>query len=341
MIFTSSFAGLKERLQDRRTLRENGSAGGSECDKLIPEIRNGYGADGQYDMDTLTFSNPLWSGEPVSVFFPKGMKGPRPVIFFSHGFGASDLKHAYTFFIRHMVSRGYIVIFSPYQTVRATFDERYATLWKGFELAVQKFSDKIDVTRVGFVGHSFGGGATPAMAFKGLVKAGWGGKAAFLYIMAPWYAYQTSPEELSKFPSHTFLVMQVYDKDDTNDHRMAIDLYRSIRLPESQKHFQIVSSGKINDCEIVADHATPNRNPSLRLKQYAIFRTFDALADRVLNGNSEGDRIISGTEVLSKDSGYLPLSIKAVPRPLLPEERYRFPWNSDKNPRRSSKSDGP
>ena len=72
------------------------------------------------------------------------------------------------------------MVFSPYQTVGASVGERYSVLWKGFELSVQKFGDQMDMTRAGFVGHSFGGGATPAMAYnKGLAKKGWGKKAAF------------------------------------------------------------------------------------------------------------------------------------------------------------------
>lgn len=333
---TYCFSGLRERLEGRtqhsgsKTAENTSSA----CDNVIPGLNEGYGADGPYDMDIRTISNPLWKGEQISVFFPKDANGQHPVILFSHAFGGSDWKSAYTPFVRHMVSRGNIVIYSPYQTIRASFEERYATLWKGFEIAVQNFGNQMDLTRVGFVGHSFGGGATPAMAYKGLVKNGWGKSGAFIYILAPWYSFQVTSEGLRQFPEHVVLIMQVYDKDDINDHRMAIDIFRSFQLPNSQKHFQVVRSEKINGCEIVADHSTPGRNPSLALKQYAVFKPFDAVADYVFNGNSEGNKVISGTSLPSDKGNYQPLLTESNPEPRLPEKSYRFPWSDKTNPRR-------
>ncbi|MFA4915455.1 MAG: hypothetical protein WC560_02135 [Syntrophales bacterium] len=338
---TSCFSGLRERLLERRQLkqqRESPVSTSSACDGLIPEIKEGYGADGPYNMDIRTISNPLWNGEQISVFFPKGAIGQLPVILFSHAFGASDWKRAYIPFMRHMVSRGWIVVFSPYQTVGASFDERYATLWKGFDLAVQNFGNQMDLTRVGFVGHSFGGGATPAMAYKGLVKKGWGKKGAFIYILAPWYSFQISSEELRQLPSNVVMIMQVYDKDVTNDHRMALDIYRNVQLPNNQKHFQVVRSDNINGCEIVADHATPSRNPSLRLKQYSVFKTFDAVADYVFNGKTEGNQAISRTNLPSEKGSYQPLLIESNPKPQASQKSYQFPWDNNKNPRRSLES---
>ncbi|HDK17602.1 MAG TPA: alpha/beta hydrolase [Nitrospirae bacterium] len=334
---TSCFSGIRERLQDRIQSRNGKTSVGtnSACDDLIPKITKGYGSNGPYDMDIKTISNPLWKRKKISVFFPKGVSDQRPVIFFSHGFGGTDWKYAYAPFIRHMVSRGYIVIFSPYQTLRATSDERYATLWNGFELAVQQFGSQMDLTRVGFVGHSFGGGATPAMAIKGLVDKGWGKKSAFMYMLAPWYSLQITSDKLRQLPGHVVLIVQVYDKDDMNDHRMAIDIFRNIQLPDKQKHFMVVRSENINGCEIVADHATPSRNPSLSLKQYGLFKPFDAVADYVFNGNSEGNKVISDISSTSEKGVYQPVYIEDNPEPLIPQKNYRFPWNDKKNVRRS------
>lgn len=332
---TSCFSGLRERVRERRERRaeKEAAASSAACRGVIPAIMKGYGAEGPYAMDIRTLKNPLWGGEPVSVFFPAGAGGPRPVIFFSHGFGASDWRRAYAPFIRHMVSRGYIVVYSPYETFGASIKERYRTLWEGFEVAVRRFGPKMDLSRVGFVGHSFGGGATPAMAYRGLDEKGWGRKGAFMYILAPWYSFQITPGELRKFPKRTVVVIQVYDRDKINDHRMAIDIYRSIGLPRDQKHFQVVRSEKIDGCDLVADHATPGRNPSLLLKQYTVFRMFDALTDYVFNGNERGERVISGMKV--RAGNFHPLFDETNPEPQLPESHYRFPWNSDRNPRRS------
>jgi len=341
MVTTSCMSGsVREKFKERRQLKRGYAteSPGPGCDGSVPEIVQGYGSEGQYGMDIQTMDNPLWKGEQISVFFPRGLTGPLPVLFFSHAYGASDWKRAYTPFMHHMASRGYIVVFSPYQTLGASYDERYETLWKGFETAVQRFGQKMDLSRVGFIGHSFGGGATPAMAYEGLVNRKWGQKGAFMYILAPWYSFQISSEKMRQFPGHTVLMVQVYDKDDTNDHRMAIDIYDSISLPDHQKHFQVVRSQTINGCELRADHATPSKNPSLRLKQYAVFRPLDALADYVFNGNPEGNKTISATIPDATAKQYQPLFLEKNPAPRYPESTYRFPWSDKKNPRRSLKN---
>ncbi len=347
MTITSCFSGLlgkgrlRERLENRKQTAQNETTGNPKfaCDKFIANITNSYGSEGPYSMNVLTLDNPLWKGKQISIFFPNGASGKRPVIFFSHAFGASNWKRAYTPLLQHITSNGYITVYSPYQTIKSNFDERYATLWKGFELAVQKFGNRMDLTRVGFVGHSFGGGATPAMAYKGLVDMKWGKKGAFMYICAPWYSFQITPEKLRKFPGHVVLMMQVYDQDDTNDHRMAIDIYNDFRLPDSQKYFQVVRSESINGCEIVADHITPGKNPSLRLKQYAVFRPFDAVIDYVFNFNPMGRQTISNQQMLSvKNNAYHPLFIEKNPKPMFPETKYKFPWNNKNNQRRLLKT---
>jgi pimeloyl-ACP methyl ester carboxylesterase len=331
----SCFSGVRDHDGFRDRWKERRQRADVVCDRFIPEIKKGYGAEGPYEMDIKTVANPLWDGAQVSVFFPRGFAGRLPVIFFSHAFGASDWELVYPAFIKHMVSQGYIVVFSPYQTIGAGFDGRYATLWKGFENAARQFVDQMDLTRVGFVGHSFGGGATPAMAYNGIINQGWGKNGAFLYILAPWYSFQINSAQMREFPNHVVLLMQVYDRDHINDHRMAIDIYRSIMLPDHQKHFQIIHSEIINGCELVADHASPARNPSLRLKQYAVFRPFDAVADYVFGDSGEENQFLSQAILSAAEGQYQPIRAIRNPEPRAEEKRYLFPWSSDKNPRRS------
>ena len=323
---------LEERKQGRLKREKPASA---KCDGSIPRIHTGYGANGSFDMEMQTLKNPLWSKEKVTVIFPKGSNKKNPVIFFSHAYGAKDWNFSYDDFISHIVSKGYIVVYSPYQTLRADFNERYATIWKGFELAAAQFKERMDLGRVGFVGHSFGAGATPAMANKGLLEKNWGKNGAFMYILAPWYSFQMTPEKFNQFPKHTVLIVQVYDKDETNDHRMAIDIYRNIKLPEENKHFQMIKSESINGCELIADHITPSRNPSMALRQYAVFRPFDAVSDYTFNGNSNGKHFLSSINSSSRNIEYQPVQLVKNPKPEYPEKNYIFPWDNKKNPRRS------
>lgn len=324
------------RLQKWKESRDKQKETSDEkCDSFLSVIQNGYGSTGTFQMGRETFRNPVWRRGEIAVFYPKGVNKKTPVIFFAHGYGAKDWRLSYGDLVSHIVSKGYTVVYSPYQTFMADFKERYETLWKGFELAAEKFKTRIDLTRVGFVGHSFGGGATPAMAYKGLVEKKWGENGAFMFIMAPWYSFELTTDKLSKLPQHTFLLIQIYDKDSVNDHRMAVDLYRNIKLPQAQKSFEVIRSVSINSCELTADHATPNRNPSLMLKTYAVFRPLDALTDYIFNMNKSGrDFLLHGLFNL-KNAEYQPVELENSPSPAESEETYRFPWSDKRNPRSS------
>jgi hypothetical protein len=83
----------------------------------------------------------------------------------------------------------------------------------------------MDLTRVAFVGHSFDGGATPAMARHGIVEQGWGSRGALVLELAPWYAYQATDAQLAALPASVVQAQEVYEQDDKNDWRLAIDLY--------------------------------------------------------------------------------------------------------------------
>lgn len=309
-----------------RDRQEAGSAAGAACDAHIPAISSGYGMDGPYKPDIESVDNPAFR-EPVQVFFPAGAPGKRPVIFFSHGYGPGDWR-VYEDLIQHMVSVGEVVVFSGYPMIRASNDQRYDDLWQGFKAAADKYADRMDLGRVGFVGHSFGGGATPAMAYRGLVQQAWGKQGAFLMELAPWYAFQITDAEMQQYPAGTLQLVEVYDKDDTNDHRMGIDLYKSTKL--AANYYVMVHSETGTGCSLTADHSTPGRNPSLRQKQYAVFRPFDMLADAAFNGSAAARQALAG---FGADGAYQPLSLVASPLPDQPESYYGNPWSDPKNPR--------
>lgn len=316
---------------------EGGAKDAQACDHLVPPITSGYGAEGSYAAEVKTFRNPLWRRKPVSVFLPEGMAGRAPVIFFSHAFGATDWKKAYAELMPHMVSRGYVVVFSPYPKFRSDTDQRYEVLWRGFEEAVDRYGGRMDLSRVGFVGHSFGAGATPSMAYKGIVQRGWGKQGAFLYMMAPWYSYHINDSQLRSFPSHVVELMQIFDKDPTNDHRMAIDIFRHLAMKQENRFFMEVMSADFGPCKIIADHVVPATNPSLRQKQYAVFRPFDALADYVFNGNKDGrEALIDMTRTPKSGDAYQPLRMVSDPVPKVSEKTFRFPWTDRRRNERIS-----
>ncbi|TGD76086.1 hypothetical protein E4634_00610 [Mangrovimicrobium sediminis] len=314
----------------------------SQCSNRLDAPRSGYGAFGDTKYDVKSLRNAHWRRKDIQVFLPAGKQAKAPVIFFSHAFGAYDWKDTYPDLMRNLASRGNIVVFVPYRAFGASNEKRYETLWDGFTRAVDEYGSRMDLSRVAFVGHSYGGGATPYMAYKGLVEKGWGSAGSYIFIMAPWYSFDITQKMLSSYPRDTHLVMQVYDEDDVNDHRMAIDLYNSIELPASNKTFLEVRSQSRNGCAITASHDTPARNPSLFLKAYGVFRPLDAMNDAVFHGNKSALDIVYGNgnsgqiEMGDWDDKqpFAPMLRKESPRADVPQDKFRFSWDDRRqNPR--------
>ncbi|MBX3483472.1 hypothetical protein [Phenylobacterium sp.] len=300
------------------------AADGAGC--AAQPIAAGYGADGAYGVETEQLANPGDAGDEMTIYFPKGATAPSPVVFFAHGFGLG-LASTYADVIRHMVSTGHIVVFSTYPMRGVTVDQRYDSLWQGFAAAAARFGGRMDLSRVAFVGHSFGGGAVPAMAYEGLVEKGWGKNGAFLMALAPWYSYQITDAKVAALPAQAVQFIEVYDDDDVNDHRMAIDLYKASRATD--RFYALVASDAA--CGFEADHATPGRNPSALQKQYAVSRPFDALADWVFNGNPAARTALD--RMGDPGPGYRPLRRVVAPEPGHPEDAYRYRWTNPQNPR--------
>ncbi len=284
------------------------------------------GTDGPYAMANAIYADPAYSAEPVQVFLPAGAPGKRPVIFFAHGYGPG-LWQVYGDLITHLVSIGYAVVYAPYPTTGATTPQRYEALWAGF-LAAAQANGALDLTRVGFVGHSFGGGAVPYLAYRGLVEQGWGRSGAFMMLLAPWYSYETPDALLQALPASLIRGEQIYDQDSTNDHRMAIDLDQ--HLPVGT-YFLLGHSSTLNGCTMIADHSTPGRNPSLLLKRLVVFRPLDAMAGLAFEHSAAAERAL--LLMTKPDGGDQPLSRLTAPQPDQPQSYYQNPWDDPLNPR--------
>jgi hypothetical protein len=162
------------------------------------------------------------------------------------------------------------------------------------------------------------------------VQHGWGSRGALVLELAPWYSYEATDAQLHALPPSVVHAQEVYDRDDKNDWRMAIDLFDHESATE--KYFLVVHSASVNGCTLTADHSTPGRNTSLRQKQYGVFRPFDALADYAFTGSAAArDSVIAMTRPAG-GAGYSPLSIEPNPLPM-PGGKYEFPWTSRENPR--------
>ncbi|MBK9171166.1 MAG: hypothetical protein IPM24_27420 [Bryobacterales bacterium] len=268
---------------------------GQDCASALPRPESGYGAPGPYGETVETFRTGRTLLYSVSIHFPDGKPGPYPVIFFAHGFSnnrASD----YAGLISHLVSQGNAVVFAPYLTVLSTNRQRYDALWEGFREAVDRFGGAFDLSRVAFAGHSFGGGAVPALAYRGLVEEKWGANGAFLFIMAPWYVLETSYAEWASLPSDTRLIVQVYEEDQVTDHRIAAEIFETSPLREKQ--YVLLRSDSWQGCRQRAGHGIPSGdNDPVRLgglERYGLFRLFDAVAGLTFRRNETARAIAFG-----------------------------------------------
>ena len=309
-----------------------------DLDGPISRPTSDYGADGSYSVAKVTFASPLYSGKNVEIFYPQGITYPKPTIFYSHPFGGEESQYNIGLY-EFIAKKGYVVVFAPYPTTGVTVDERYNTLWESFKKAATDYPDIIDKTKVGFMGHSFGGGASFGLAYKGFVEEGWGTNGRFIFAMAQWYSFQITQAQLESFPANTKLITQVYDDDVTNDHRMAIDMFKNINIAASEKDFILIRKSALPTYTYIADHVLPNTKDAYdAYDYYGIYRLLDALIDYSFNNNAAGKKVALGngsaeqvTMPSYEGQTLAPLEVTDNPVPQYLQTRYDFRCDSDTN----------
>lgn len=291
-----------------------------------PTDYGAYGPITRYERYELP--NPSWVGDaplPVQVLVPTGGKATHPVIFFSHPFGGNDW-HRIQGFFELMVSHDYVVVFTPYATKNVTVCNRYDTLWGGHRLAVDTLGAKVgmDTARVGFVGHSFGAGATPWIAHEAIKARGWGKSGSFMLTSAPWYGYRMTSAEWAEFPSTTRLATLVYQDDTTNDHRMAIDEVFGA-FGGQKTYTKLVSAQHGSACNLVADHGVPTGSATVpevdALDFWGFWRQGQMIAACTLEANADACALLEGSTGASVSMGTWKDDGTAVP----PAERSTAP----------------
>ncbi|ACU57649.1 alpha/beta hydrolase [Chitinophaga pinensis] len=314
-----------------------------DLDGPIGRPATGYGKDGSYTVAKVSFASPTYAGKQVEIFYPKEATGSRPVIFYSHPYGGEE--SAYNIGLYEFIAKkGYAVVFAPYPTTGVTVDERYNTLWQSFKAAVKNHPEIIDTRKVGFMGHSFGGGASFALGYRAFTKEGWGKDGRFIFSMAQWYSYQLPDSQLQRFPANTKLITQVYNDDVTNDHRMAIDVFKQINIPATEKDFILVKKSVLSSYTYTAAHDLPNtRSAYDAYDYYVIYRLLDAMIDYSFNGNTAAKNVALGngsaeqvTLPSYRGQALTPLEVTDNPSPSFLQSKYTFPCNSAENPRVSN-----
>ena len=300
----------------------------------------GYGADGSYKVAEVSFANPQYAGTRVTIFYPVGITSAKPTIFYSHPYGGEDKEYNRGLF-EFIAKKGYVVVFVPYPTLGVSIDARYNTLWAGFTKAVSDYPNIIDTRKVGFMGHSFGGGASIGLGYKAFVDNGWGENGRFIFTMAPWYNYQISSQQLQNFPANTKMITQVYDEDVVNDQRLAIDIFKNINIPNAEKDFIYIKSSTIAGYTYHTYPNLPNSRTAYdAYDYYGIYRLLDAMMDYSFNNNqaAKDTALGNGSAAQVTMPGYkgevmAPLEVTDNPVPKYAQDRYEFKCNSSDNPR--------
>jgi len=308
------------------------------ADPNFPKPATGYGCDGSHPVAVETFNNVNFNGHTINIYHPADVTTPVPTIFYSHAYGGNDPENIIGV-LNFIASKGYAVVFVPYQTLATvTVPERYANLIAGFRKAAQNYPDIIDTAKAGFLGHSFGGAASFGISHELFTVDGWGQEGRFVYALAQWYAYSLSNDNLTSYPDNIKVLVEVFNQDTTNDHRMAIDVFNHLGVAAAEKDFIAVPSSTVNSYTYQAIHNLPNVSAAFdALDYYAYYRLLDALIDYSFNGNINGKNVALGhgsAEQVEMPGTMANLVSYANPVAQYPQETYDYPCNNvDENPR--------
>jgi hypothetical protein len=233
------------------------------------------GGDGSCGLAESSVPNPRPGATlPVHVYEPTGTAAAvqgggrcdgskRPTVFVAHGFGLSD-PASYRALVVHLVSVGNVVVYPSYDvrdhdgdgdTDRADLEESYRVVDEGL-LAAVGATPRVDTSRVGWWGHSHGGGMIPWLVQQGAAR-GWGTRALWMSNVAQAYT-QLVGEGAISVPAHAQSMTVAFEHDALADKRLGIDVYESLTLPPDQKRHVMVKTDVHGQPPMLAEHGAPS-----------------------------------------------------------------------------------
>lgn len=244
-------------------------------------------------------------GEDVTIFWPEqpAPAGPRPVIIFTHGWGAVKPEH-YLAWIHHLVLRGAVVLYPRYQadlrtkpdtfTVNAVAGVRRGLDW----LARNPDRPQPDLARVATVGHSAGGVLAANLAVE-LPRAGLPAPKAVMSVEPGITQGQRGAlvplADLSKLdPATLLLTLSGEDDGLVGDHDARRIYLESTPVPAAQKDWLQLRSDDHGLPALEATHRAPaaplpgyeppqRREPKGFLKKRIARKAKERLAERGLD----------------------------------------------------------
>ncbi len=304
----------------------------------VPYPTTGYAVHGPYaNMNIQTFNNPAYPASSCYLYTPNGATGTLPTIFFAHGFGGDD-PSIHRELIRFLCSHGYALVFSPYPT-SINILGNYEIIKAGFVKAARDFSSTIDTSRVGFMGYSFGGGASFGIGHDLLTENNWGTQSNFIATIAAWYAYNLSNQDITTFPSNTHMLSFILDKDDVCDQRISLELHRNTNVPDDQKDVIWVPESIVAGYTFVADHYTfVDTMPAIydAMDKYVFHRLLGALTHYVFENDLSAKSTAFGNgspDQVNMPSGMNDLQAGDALLPSQPSSFYLWSCDTFINPR--------
>ena len=253
----------------------------------ISQLQSGYGTFGSHEVATKSITNTHYEGNlQTTLYYPKDLKTSRPTLFFYAGAGIYNA-NTYKGLFYFVASKGYNIVFITYSNYSLR------PLPSSTQEALTAFTSHIDISKVGFIGHSMGAGVTYWIInqFPEL-----GSDARILFPMASGYsAFNVNNmiphDKIIALPENTKMILQVYAKDHSTDIRIGIDLFLNNSILKKDKDFMFV----YGDSKHSADHSSMASKGGYdvdAMMQRTIYRPLDALMDEAFNHNNQATIIM-------------------------------------------------
>lgn len=261
------------------------------CAPGPPQPPTGPGSNTPCGRTDVQLTNPGAATNAIYVAYPTGtaatplMGGTcgddqRPVLFLVHGYLAS-FNWVYEGVINHFTRTGNIVVMGTYATDIADVQGSADRALQALTAAVPQL-EREDLTHVGLIGHSLGGGMLPWVTQQ-VVARGWGSAGLWMFSLAPFQGIGSGPIAL---PAHSRAIIEAYDQDTLVNPAVGADLYRRLSLPATQKDHITVRSSSHAGATLTAQHTSPNSviSPDDAVKFYGIYRVGDLLEGCAFEG---------------------------------------------------------
>ncbi len=288
-------------------------------------ISNDYGAWGNYNYIREGTIDVPDEGQ-ITFYHPDTAPQQNPTVFFISGWGRTY--DSYDKFFKYLASLGYSVV-NIYNYNPGSINTSYPNSLNMMQTAVNHFQNWIDTTKIGLMGHSYGGGSTIWLGQQVFDSNGlnWGANGRFIMVFAPWLSFLVEASDLQNYPPNVKLLMiQSYDDlhyggpNYNTDPRALRAVYELINIPDSEKDFITMFSD--NDpnhaytyngenysyqANHYACYTGADNNPYDALDVYSSNRLAHAMLEYVFEGNQAAKNIALGNgSAAQKNMGMMP-----------------------------------